>query len=158
LYLVHDGNDWVFFHDDPALEGFSGEVESDIDFYFPEDVYDWPDGAAAPKVCLGASKANPKLYKVFRSPEDCQQSGYRKVVQDAPKVHDRWSDYVLDKIQHALMPEHAKEILAINLESGEYVLGPTSSKASHAFQARWPNKSMYICRVDGGPAVKFHRR
>jgi hypothetical protein len=54
------------------------------------------------------------------------------------------------------MPEHAAEIVAINMVTGEYVLGRTSGEASDAYRARWPDILMFMCRVDGGPATKFH--
>jgi hypothetical protein len=69
---------------------------------------------------------------------------------------DRRADEFLKVIQKELMPEHASEFVAINMETGDYVLGKTPGDASEAFWDKWPDVLMYKCRVDGGPAYKFH--
>lgn len=61
-----------------------------------------------------------------------------------------------DELQKTLMPEHASEVLAINVDSGEYLLAPTRWEVWQAFRKRWPGTLSYICRVDGRPVVKFH--
>lgn len=66
------------------------------------------------------------------------------------------SERFLKAIQQELMPEHADAVVAINLETGEYVLGSTPDEADQAFRARWPHTLMFRCRVDGGPVAKFH--
>lgn len=62
----------------------------------------------------------------------------------------------LKVIQDELLPEHAREAVAINMDTGEYVLGKTASQATRAFDERWPNVMSYVCRVDGGAAGKHH--
>jgi len=62
----------------------------------------------------------------------------------------------LKRIQKELLPEHADEFVAINMETGEYVIGKSNADATRAFWRRWPDTFMYVCRVDGGPATKFH--
>ena len=52
--------------------------------------------------------------------------------------------------------EHASEIVAINVETGEYILGRTVSEVLVAFRKRWPKQLAYFIRVDGGPVAKFH--
>jgi hypothetical protein len=42
------------------------------------------------------------------------------------------------------------------MATGEYVLGKTPHEVFAAFRARWPEYLMFRCRVDGGPATKFH--
>ena len=69
---------------------------------------------------------------------------------------NRRADRFLAKIQKELMPEHADEILAINMETGEYVLGADTEEAADKFEKRWPDVLMFKCRVDGGPVAKFH--
>ena len=69
---------------------------------------------------------------------------------------DRRAEGFLKKIQQQLMPDQADKIVAINMETGEYVLGKTSGEAAEAFWERWPDVLMCKCRVDGGPSVKFH--
>lgn len=155
MFLLRDGSEFVFLRRNPRHEGFAGEVEEDVNFYCPRAVHAWPDGERRPQVCLGVSPRDPKSYRVFRLDEECTKAGYKKVADGNPSVFESWSDYTLNKIQDALMPEHAKEYLAINLETGEYVLGQSSQDVSRAFWARWPDKAYFKCRVDGGPAVRF---
>jgi len=66
----------------------------------------------------------------------------------------RAEEYLKD-IQKKLMPEHARDVVAINMETGEYVVGRTSGEVFEASSERWPNAFTYICRVDGGPSTKF---
>jgi hypothetical protein len=70
------------------------------------------------------------------------------------ELHRR-ADSFLKAIQAKLLPEHAKETVAINMVTGEYVLGRTPREAARAFEARWPDVLMFRCRVDGGPVAKF---
>jgi hypothetical protein len=60
------------------------------------------------------------------------------------------------ELQKALMPEHASEVIAVNVDTGEYLLAPSGSEAWRKFRKRWPGKLGHVCRVDGGPVVKFH--
>jgi hypothetical protein len=69
---------------------------------------------------------------------------------------DRRADQILQELQKTLLPEHAAEILAINVETGEYVLAATLDEASDTFHERWPDQLASVIRVDGGPVVKFH--
>ncbi len=65
---------------------------------------------------------------------------------------------ILAELQKTLLPEHASEVIGINVDSGEYVLAPDSHEAWQAFRRRWPGTLGYVVRVDGGPVVKFHGR
>lgn len=69
---------------------------------------------------------------------------------------ERRAEQILREIQKTLLPDHASEIVAINVETGEYTLGRTAREAQEAFRARWPNQLAYRVRVDGGPVFKFH--
>jgi hypothetical protein len=69
---------------------------------------------------------------------------------------NRRADRFLAAIQQDLMPEHADEFIAINMETGEYVLAADAHRAMEQFWRRWPDVLAYWCRVDGGPTVKFH--
>ncbi len=85
----------------------------------------------------------------------------KKKVLEWPKQlsrreHERRAKQILQEIQKTLLPEHASEIVAINVETGEYTLGGSVSEALTAFRKRWPNQLAYFIRADGGPAVKFH--
>jgi hypothetical protein len=83
----------------------------------------------------------------------------RRVEYPPPTSHrefDRRADHILHELQKTLMPKHASEIVAINVETGEYVLASTLDAVYEAFQERWPEQISYVVRVDGGPVVKFH--
>jgi hypothetical protein len=69
---------------------------------------------------------------------------------------DRRADQFLKEIQKTLMPDHASEYVAINLETGEYTLGRTTHEAVVAYRSRWRDQLLHLCRVDGGPAYKFY--
>src|SRR5262249_42965347 len=62
----------------------------------------------------------------------------------------------LTAIQEELMPEHADEFLAINMETGEYVLAADAHQADAKAGKRWPDVLIFGCRVDGGPVAKFY--
>ncbi len=84
----------------------------------------------------------------------------KKVLTPRPdlsrKEFSRRAREFLHKIQRELLPEKADQVVAINMETGEYVLANTNAEATEAFWDRWPEVLMYVCRVDGGPSVKFH--
>ena len=79
----------------------------------------------------------------------------RRPVPKAPKTAEAT---FLERIQRELLPDQLKGFIAINMDSGEFVLGAQPHLAFAAFRARWPNSPMYLCRGDGGPAAKFHGR
>src|SRR5713226_1098907 len=68
----------------------------------------------------------------------------------------RRAQQYLAEIQKTLMPKHAAEFVAINMVTGEYALGNTPTEATHLYRSRWPDHLFFLCRVDGGPAVKHH--
>jgi hypothetical protein len=68
---------------------------------------------------------------------------------------DRLIDGYLEKIQEEHMPDKAKMVVAINMETGEYVLGEDSRSASQAFFKRWPQGGYFMCRVDGTPSMRM---
>ena len=61
---------------------------------------------------------------------------------------------MLKKIQRRLKPEDADAVLAINTETGEFVLGVDYGDAYRAFRAKFGNVAHYACRVDGSPAIQ----
>ena len=67
----------------------------------------------------------------------------------------RRADGFLKEVQEELIPDHAKEIVAINVDTGEYLLGHSFVEATDAFDARWPHALSFVCRVDGGPALRL---
>lgn len=68
---------------------------------------------------------------------------------------DRLVESHLLRIQDELMPEKAEMVVAINLETGEYVLGRDTAQARAAYLQRWPEGGYYICRVDGSPSMQL---
>ena len=71
---------------------------------------------------------------------------------------EKRADQILAELQKTLMPEHASDVIAINVDTAEYVLAPDEDEAWTAFRKRWPGTLGYTVRVDGGPVVKFHGR
>lgn len=61
---------------------------------------------------------------------------------------------LLETIQQQLLPEDYDSVLAINTETGEFVLGADYGDAYRKFRERFPNAGRYICRVDGSPALR----
>ena len=62
---------------------------------------------------------------------------------------------ILKQIQEKLMPEHARDILAIDVESGGYVLAETPEEALALFRQKFPGKVAWLVRVDGGPVRRY---
>jgi len=73
-----------------------------------------------------------------------------------PRDFSKRAERRLAELQPALLPEHAVEVIAINVDTGEYLLAPDSGTAWQEFRNRWPGTLGFVCRVDGGPVVKFH--
>ncbi len=69
---------------------------------------------------------------------------------------ERRAEEYLQRIQADLMPDQANEIVAINMETGEYVVGKDKREVTRTFRSRWPNTLMFRSRVDGGPVTRFH--
>ena len=46
---------------------------------------------------------------------------------------DKRAQRILAKLQKMLLPEHASEVIGINVDTGEYVLGNTSEEAWQRF-------------------------
>jgi hypothetical protein len=74
------------------------------------------------------------------------------------REHAERGEAILKELQKTLLPEYAYKLIAINVETGEYVLGERLGETSRAFQQRFPGQVAYVLRVDGGPAIKFHDR
>jgi hypothetical protein len=73
-----------------------------------------------------------------------------------PQTHARQARAILAELQKTLLPGHASEIVGINVDTREYVLGSTPDEVWTAFRERWPNSLAFVIRVDGGPVTKFH--
>ena len=69
-------------------------------------------------------------------------------VESARKLYaERW--------QSTLEQEQFGKVIAVEPESGEYVLGNTLSEASKAARQRFAKRPVHIFRVGGGGAVKI---
>jgi len=65
----------------------------------------------------------------------------------------------LKEIQPLLLPEKANHIVAIEPESGGYVVAKTREEAVKEFRQRFPGKLLFLIRVDGGPTMRLrHKR
>jgi hypothetical protein len=61
----------------------------------------------------------------------------------------------LKEIQPLLLPEKAKYIVAIEPESGGYVVAKTVAEAAEEFRRRFPDKLYFMVRADGGPVMRL---
>jgi hypothetical protein len=83
----------------------------------------------------------------------------KKVLTDpmvSRRGFERRASAILAELQQALLPDRASEVIAINVDTGDYLLAHTRREAWQEFRKRWPGTLAYVCRVDGGPVVKFH--
>ncbi len=62
------------------------------------------------------------------------------------------------RLKRQLEPQHNGELIAVEPESGEYVLAKTFREIDLASQTRFGTKPVHIFRVGGGGAVKIGRR
>ena len=74
----------------------------------------------------------------------------RRVVEAAKQVYE-------EKLRAQLEPQFIGQIIAIEPESGDYVLGRTFQEVSQASRTRFHPKQTYMFRVGGGGAVKIRR-
>ena len=63
---------------------------------------------------------------------------------------------IYDKIKAELEPEHNGEIVAIDIETGDYFLGKNVVEAVSKARERYPNKIFHTVKV-GFKAVHCHR-
>ncbi|MCX7966857.1 MAG: hypothetical protein N3B10_00035 [Armatimonadetes bacterium] len=61
----------------------------------------------------------------------------------------------LKEIQSELLPEKAHFIVAIEPESGGYVVAETFAEAVEKFRSRFPDKLYFMVRADGGPVMRL---
>jgi hypothetical protein len=63
---------------------------------------------------------------------------------------------ILQRIQPAILPQHAKDIVTINVDTGEYVLSSDTIEGQMEFSKRWPGTYAFQISGDGGPVYKFY--
>ena len=71
-----------------------------------------------------------------------------EVMEKARRVYD-------ERLRATLEAEHFGEVIAVEPESGEYVLGKDFMAVSQACRQRFGRKMTYTFRVGGGGAVKI---
>jgi hypothetical protein len=76
------------------------------------------------------------------------QFDQRKVISGGKEIYNR--------IREKLEPQHRGEIVAIEVDSGDYFLGRTVTEATSKARKKHPDKVFYFVRV-GFPAVYVHR-
>ena len=85
---------YVFTQVDPRSEGYKGDVIEDVTLkYNEEKIHLWLDGEPCPDPQLGRDRRNPKLFKVFKFPNELNEAGFEFVHNNAPFVAYSWSDY-----------------------------------------------------------------
>ena len=75
-------------------------------------------------------------------------SASQEVMEQARRVYD-------ERLREELEAEHFGEVIAVEPESGEYVLGKDFMAVSQACRQMFGNQMTYTFRVGGGGAVKF---
>ena len=66
-----------------------------------------------------------------------------------------WAIY--QRIKDALEPQHKGEIVAIEVDSGDYFLGRTTVEAGERARKKYPDKVFYFIRVGFRAVHKFTR-
>ncbi|MEJ7613958.1 MAG: hypothetical protein DFNUSKGM_001392 [Candidatus Fervidibacter sacchari] len=64
----------------------------------------------------------------------------------------------LKEIQPLLLPEKANHIVAIEPESGGYVVAKTREEAVREFRQRFPGKLLFLVRADGSPTMRLRHK
>jgi len=98
MFLVKDRrlgmDNHVFTRTDPRLDGFNGDVTDNVMLdYDMNQIHLWPEGDPRPEPRLGQDPQNERHFKVFRSPEELETTGYKLVNVNTPFVASSWSDY-----------------------------------------------------------------
>lgn len=98
MFLVKDrrfGMDqFVFTNIDPREEGYKGDVLENVSLNYNMDaVHAWSSGLPRPNPRLGRDPNNSSHYKVFKSPEELEESGFQLVHMNTPIVAHSWSEY-----------------------------------------------------------------
>lgn len=79
----------------------------------------------------------------------------KKLAIEARTPSQRAVKPMLEAIQRKLSPEDFDSVIAINTETGDFVLGADYGEAYRAFRERFPNAGRHICRIDGSPAIRI---
>ena len=77
------------------------------------------------------------------------------LAQDKQRFVDAAKTLYETKLKEQLECEHFGEVIALEPESGEYVLGGTFLEVDRQCQERFGAKPVYFFRVGGGGAVRI---
>lgn len=69
------------------------------------------------------------------------------------KGHNR-----LVELEKELLPENKGRIIAIEPESGKYLIGNKQGELFAELSAKYPDKLFYFARIGGGPVIRFVNR
>ncbi len=73
---------------------------------------------------------------------------WREFVEKAKLVYDQ-------TLKSRLEPQHVGELIAVEPDSGEFVLATTINEMNQSTRLRFGTKPVHIFRVGGGAAVKI---
>jgi len=73
---------------------------------------------------------------------------------DKEKFGDK-GETIFRSFEMELIPEHLGELVAIEIESGDYFLGRTGSEAVAEAKKKYPDKLFYLARVGARAAISF---
>lgn len=62
---------------------------------------------------------------------------------------------VLKGIENKLKPAHLGEIVAIEIESGNFFMGKTHSEAGDKAKQKYPDKIFYFARIGAKAGISF---
>ena len=60
-----------------------------------------------------------------------------------------------ERLKDRLEEQHPGEVIALDPESGDYVLGKTLAEVDRACRERFGSKPVHVFRIGGGGAVKI---
>ncbi len=61
-----------------------------------------------------------------------------------------------ERLKDRLEEQHPGEVIALDPESGEYVLGKTLAEVDRACHERFGSRPVHVFRIGGGGAVQVH--
>jgi hypothetical protein len=64
-------------------------------------------------------------------------------------------DAIYKTIEAELLPNHKGEVVAIDVDSGDYFLGKTGIEATDKAREKHPNKIFYLVRIGARAYVSF---
>ena len=80
----------------------------------------------------------------------------RETIAIDPKEMARKAEKIYTRIQPDLEPAYKGQVVAIDVETGDYFLGETAIEAGHQGRKKYPGRPFYFIRV-GYPAVHVRR-